>query len=207
MAETANLSPSEFERGYLAFRAREPRDAMYKTATFLVQHFWGQPRDMADGMGVLLLTWNQAFYRYGSFDFALLEEALRTNMAVIEELRPRNIQSLVEADEPIVRQLFLAFLDALRIKEGKKKDCKSPVAVSKALHLLAPDFLPLWDDKIARGYDCYYNLRPDQKYVTFAYKMRSLAQQLQEHVPPDCGRTFLKLIDEYNYAKHTKGWI
>jgi hypothetical protein len=180
---------------------------MYKTATFLVEHFWGRPRDMADGMGVLLLTWNQAFYRYGSFDFALLEEALRANMAVIEGLRPRNIQSLVEADELIIRHLFLAFLDALRIKEGKKKDFKSPVAVAKALHLLAPDFLPLWDDKIARGYDCYYNLQPDQKYVTFAYKMRSLAQQLQEHVPPDCGRTLLKLIDEYNYAKHTKGWI
>jgi hypothetical protein len=180
---------------------------MYKTATFLVQHFWGQPRDMADGMGVLLLTWNQAFYRYGSFDFALLEEALRANMAAIEELRPRNIQSLVEADEPTVRQLFLAFLDALRIKEGKKKDCKRPVAVAKALHLLAPDFLPIWDDKIARAYACYYNLHPDQKYVAFTYEMQGLARQLQGHVPPSSGRTFLKLIDEYNYAKYTKHWI
>jgi hypothetical protein len=180
---------------------------MYKTATFLVEHFWGRPRDIADGMGVLLLTWNQAFYRYGSFDFALLEEALRANMALIEGLRPRRILSLVEADEPKIKRLFLAFLDALRIKEGKKKDCKSPVAVAKALHLLAPNFLPLWDDKIARANDCYYHVHPDQKYVAFAYKMQSLARRLQEHVPPDCGRTFLKLIDEYNYAKYTKGWI
>jgi len=207
VAETANLSPSEFERGYLAFQAREPRDGMYKTATFLVQHFWGQPRDMADGMGVLLLTWNQAFYRYGSFDFALLEEALRANMAAIEELRPRNIQSFVEADEPTVRQLFLAFLDALRIKEGKKKDCKRPVAVAKALHLLAPDFLPIWDDKIARAHGCYYNLHPDQKYVAFTYEMQGLARQLHEHVPPGAGRTFLRLIDEYNYARYTKHWV
>lgn len=207
MVETPALSPSEFERGYLAFEAREPRDAMYKTATFLVQHFWGKPRDMADGMGVLLLTWNQAFYRYGSFDFARLEEALRTNMDVIESLRPRNIQSLSEADEPAVRGLFIAFLDALRIKEGKKKDCKSPVAVAKAVHLLAPNLLPIWDDKIARAYGCHYNPNPDRKYVAFAYAMQVPARQLQEHVPPGCGRTFLKLIDEYNYAKHTKHWI
>ena len=207
MAEARHLSPSEFERGYLAFQAREPREAMYKTATFLVQHFWGQPRDMADGMGVLLLTWNQAFYRYGSFDFGLLEDALRTNMAVIETLRPRNIQSLVEADEPTVRRLFVAFLDALRITQGKKKDCRSPVAVAKALHLLAPDFLPIWDDKIARAHGCHYKVHPDEKYVAFAYEMQGLAQQLREHVPPGSGRTFLKLIDEYNYAKYTKQWV
>ena len=202
MCEIPNVTPSEFERGYQAFQAREPRDAMYKIATFLVRHFWGQPRDMADGMGVLLLTWNQAFYRYGSFDFALLEEALRTNMAVIEELRTRDIQSFVETDEPTIKRLFLAFLDALRTERGK-----SPVAVAKALHLLAPGFLPIWDDKIARAYACHYNRHPEKKYVAFAYKMQTLAGQLQEHVPPDCGRTFLKLIDEYNYAKHTKGWM
>ena len=207
MAETLNLSHSEFKRGYLAFQAHEPREAMYKTATFMVEHFWGKPRDMADGMGVLLLTWNQAFYRYGAFDFDLLEEALQTNMAVIEGLRPRNIQSLVETDEPIIRRLFLGFLDALRIKEGKKKDEKSPVAVAKALHLLAPSFLSIWDKKIAEAYACRYKPHPDRKYVAFAYKMKALARQLQEHVPPDCGRTFLKLIDQYNYAKYTKPWI
>jgi hypothetical protein len=205
--ETLNLSPSEFERGYLAFQAREPRDAMYKTATFLVRHFWGQPRKMADGMGVLLLTWNQAFYRYGYFDFARLEETLRANVAVIEELQPRNILSLAQADEHTVRHLFLAFLDALRITEGKKKDCTSPVAVAKALHLLAPDFLPIWDYSIARAYGCNYNLHPARKYATFAYKMQALARQLQDRVPPGGDRTFLKLIDEYNYAKYTKHWI
>ena len=51
-------TPAEFARGYQAFQTREPRDAMYRIATFLVEHFWGQPRDMADGLGVLLLTWN-----------------------------------------------------------------------------------------------------------------------------------------------------
>lgn len=207
MPETPEPTPSELERGYRAFQAHEPRDAMYKTARFLVEHFWGQPREMADGMGVLLLTWNQAFYRYGFFDFELLEETLRANMPAIGSFRPRDIQSLVVADEPALKRLFLAFLEALRIKEGKKKDCKSPVSVAKALHLLAPAFFPLWDDKIARAYGCYYSPHAEHSYVAFAYKMQELERQLGQFVPPRAGRTFLKLIDEYNYAKHTKGWI
>jgi hypothetical protein len=206
-AEALSPTPSEFERGFREFQAREPRDAMYKTATFLVEHFWGHPREMADGMGVLLLTWNQAFYRYGSFGFGLLEGALRTNMPVIKNLRTRMIESLTKADEPVIEQLFKAFLDALRIADGKKKDCRSPVAVAKALHLLAPGFLPLWDDRIARSYGCYYNSQPAKKTIVFAYRMQALGRDLQGHVPAGCGRTFLKLSDEGNYAKYTTGWV
>ena len=58
-------SKSEFESGVLAFRDHDKRDAMYVTARFLVEHFWGQPSKTADSLGVFLLTWNQAFYRYG----------------------------------------------------------------------------------------------------------------------------------------------
>ena len=66
------MNASELKAGYLAFQAHEARDAMYKTATFLVETFWGKPREMSDSLGVLLLTWNQAFYRYGLFDFDAL---------------------------------------------------------------------------------------------------------------------------------------
>ncbi len=201
------ISPSEFQMGFNAFQEREPRDAMYKTATFLVNHFWGEPKDMADGMGILLLTWNQAFYRYGSFDFSCLEEVLRDNMDTIKKLRNRNIQSFEPADESVMTDLFMAFLESLRIRDGKKKDCKSPVAVAKALHLLAPNFFPIWDYEIAQAYGCYYKPHPAQKYLNFAYKMQQMAFLLEKEVPADSGKTFLKLIDEYNYAKYTKNWV
>jgi len=207
MREQTVLSPSEFQKGYQAFQEREARDAMYKTASFLVNHFWGQPRDMADSLGILLLTWNQAFYRYGSFDFGCLEDTLKAHMDALEKLRQRGIQSFNTTDESVVRQLFTAFLDALCIKEGSKKGCKSPVAVAKALHLLAPAYFPLWDDKIARAYGCHYKPHPEKKYIDFAYQMRQLASELESSVPASSGRTFLKLIDEYNYAKYTKNWI
>ena len=57
----------EFRKGVAAFQKHEKRDAIYKIATFLVRNFWGQPAKMADSLGVLLLTWNQAFYRYGDW--------------------------------------------------------------------------------------------------------------------------------------------
>jgi hypothetical protein len=68
------ISPKEFRKGYRKFQQRERRHAMYSTATFLVEHFWGDPEKIADGLGVLLLVWNHACYRYGPFDFSRLEE-------------------------------------------------------------------------------------------------------------------------------------
>jgi hypothetical protein len=53
-------SPDEFRKGYMVFQQHERRDAMYKTVIFLVNHFWDHPADIADSLGVLLLTWNQA---------------------------------------------------------------------------------------------------------------------------------------------------
>ena len=64
--ESMTPNAREFGRGVMAFREREPREAMYRVATFLVTQFWREPSDLADGIGVLLLTWNQALYRYGA---------------------------------------------------------------------------------------------------------------------------------------------
>ena len=199
------LDPSEVRRGSEAFRSREKRDAMYRVATFLVNHYWGAPSDMADGLGVLLLTWNQALYRYGSFDFDALERVLRQELPRLSKFRAREIASFAGADEPAISELFSRFLSALQIADGKKKGVKSPVAVAKALHLLAPRFFPLWDDKIAKAYDCSYTNRPAAKYLAFMRISSDQAGQLEGVVTDEWG--VLKIIDEYNYAKFTKAWV
>lgn len=206
MHDPMALTSEEFQRGLDAYQMHVARDPIYETATFLLNHSWGEPRKMADGLGVLLLTWNQGFYRFGQFDFNLLEESLQWGMPVIAEFRKRHIKSLTQTDEVAVEQLFLSLLDALRRREGKRIDQKSPVAVAKALHLLAPDFFPIWDEKIADAYGCYYASNPAKQYLTFAMKMQELWRALNMTVPLGTGRTFLKLIDEYNYAKFTKNW-
>jgi len=199
-------SEEEFIKGIETFERHEKRDAMYKVATFLVSHFWGDPSNMADGLGVLLLTWNQAFYRYGSFDFDELERCIRENLEILKSFRERNITTLSENDEQDIERIFNEFMESLQIASGKK----SPVAVVKALHLLAPKFFPLWDYQIAKAYGCNYNNKPAEKYIQFMKVMKQLSEQIKNYnIPPEYsrGKTLLKLIDEYNYSKYTKKWI
>lgn len=205
-----DISQDDFRNGYLAYQEKEKRDALYKVATFLVEHFWGKTDDMADSLGVLLLTWNQAFYRYGPFNFDNLEKCLFENLDLFNSFRTRDILSNSFEDEKPIRYLFKQMLVALQICEGAKEGNKSPVAVAKALHLLAPAFFPLWDDPISRAYNCYFlsGKFPEDKYITFMKRMKQIALVVEAypevHQP---GKTILKLIDEYNYSKFTKSWI
>jgi hypothetical protein len=200
-------SIKEFRKGCEEFEKREKRDAMYEVATFLIKHFRGNPSKMADGLGVLLFTWNQAFYRYGSFDFDKLVKCIDKNFQKIKFFRNRDISSLSYSDHGDIKVLFNEFLEALRIDTGnKKRDKKSPVSVAKALHLLAPKFFPLWDVKIAKAYRCYYSKNPLDKYISFCEEIKIEAAQLRNQIS-HTDKTIIKLIDEYNYAKYTKGWI
>jgi hypothetical protein len=201
-------SPEEFRRGYQEFQRREKRDAMYKIASFLVDHFWGKPAEMADGLGVLLLTWNQALYRYGSFDFDKLEKCIADNLYLLGRYRKRSILDYsASSDDKDITLLFQEFLSALKISGGSKDGAQSPVATAKALHLLAPNYFPLWDDQIARAYGCHYSCNPSAKYLAFIGLCKQIAEVLQPAMDSqEMGKTILKLIDEYNYAKYTKRW-
>src|SRR5947209_6054450 len=117
--ESKTPNPREFERGVLAFREREPRDAMYRVATLLVKQFWREPSDLADGIGVLLLTWNQAHYRYGAPDFKRFEVFLSVNRQVFDQLRSRDISTFTSGDQQGTLEVFASALEALAIAEGK----------------------------------------------------------------------------------------
>lgn len=206
--EPNSPTPELFRRGVLAFRKREPRDAMYRVATFLVRQFWGQSRDLADGVGVLLLTWNQAFYRYGSPDLKRFEDFLARNTKALDGLRNRDISTMGPIDETNVRRLFHSALEALEIGEGTKRGRRSPVAVAKALHLLAPRFFPLWDQAIAKAYDCAYSVDPVGRYLDFMHVSKDMVRELRDTIEPLLdGKTQLKVVDEYNYSKFTKRWV
>jgi hypothetical protein len=126
-----------------------------------------------------------------------------------ESFRKCDIFSYTEADDPSITALFNQLLDALRICEGKKKGTASPVAVAKTLHLLAPAYFPLWDDKIAKAYDCKYAARPTAQYIAFLRKMKHLAEHLglEEMATDNSTKTALKLLDEFSYARYTKRWV
>lgn len=199
-------SASDFKQGCIQYEKHEQRDSMYKVASYLIEQYWGKPADMADGLGVLLLTWNNAFYRYGPFSYEELQKCIEANWAVIEVFRQKDILSYTPDDDQSIQMLFISFLKALRINSGKSKGRVSPVAVAKALHLLCPKFFPIWDDKIARAYDCQYSMNPGKQYVSFCRIAREMAAQLADHVHRN-DRSILKLIEEYNYSRYTKKWV
>jgi hypothetical protein len=197
-------SQEEFLNGVEEYEKHEKRDSMYKVSTFFVSHFWGRFADMADGLGVLLLTWNQAFYRYGVFDFDELEQCIDRNFKKLEDYRNRDIFSLTASDEKEIKSIFNDFLDALKLRNETTQKT-SPVAVAKALHILAPNFFPLWDKRIAEAYGLKFK-KPAEEYFTFCKISKYIAEKIKDFiVQPQ--KPILRLIDQYNYAKYTKEWI
>lgn len=203
------ISLAELENECRAFEEWEPRDSMYRVSTFLVHEWWGDPARLVDALSVLLLIWNGAFYRYGNFDEAALETNLRDNQAALNAFRERDIASFLEVDEKETGRLFNLVSKAL----GRKVDgVESPVSAGKALHLLAPNFFPLWDQYIAPAYDCpYMGELASVAYIAFTRTIRAIAAHLtaelasagELHKEWLSRKPLLKRIDEYNYMKYT----
>jgi hypothetical protein len=80
--------------------------------------------------------------------------------------------------------------------------------VAKSFNLLAPNFLPLWDSKIAPKYNCFYwfSESAGKKYFDFCKKMQIMAENVRTYVPFPDDRSLLKRIDEFNYSKYTMHW-
>jgi hypothetical protein len=203
------ISLSELETECRAFEEWEPRDSMYRVSTFLVREWWCDPAKLVDALSVLLLIWNGAFYRYGTFDEAVAESCLQENGATLTAFREREISTFSGADEADAGRLFNVISEAL----ARKIDgVESPVSAGKALHLLAPNFFPLWDQYIGPAYDCPYAGEVARvAYIVFMRKIRSVAIQLNAALASDRSpqkewlsqKPLLKRIDEYNYMKYT----
>jgi hypothetical protein len=129
---------------------------MYRVSRFLVQEWWGDTAKLADALSVLLLTWNANFYRFGgglkadALEGCLLEGCLHDYWSTIEAFGARELCSLDSGNHSELLALFSALSTALRLATN---DRESPVSCAKALHLLAPDFFPIWDQYIAPAYN------------------------------------------------------
>ena len=154
------------------------------------------------------------------------KEGYSSTASIIEKFRERDIFSFNESDRETIQRLFLDSLPILENRDGYR----SPVSVGKLLPLLAGEFFPFWDNNIARAYRCWWygdHSFAAKKYVDFMRKMKVLSENVlkdcmykknigreaaTEYIRRKCSewgckRPFLKIIDEYNYAKYTKRWI
>ncbi len=203
MKTSLTITAADLRRGCEAYEKHEGRDSMYRVATYLLDQWWGKPPEMVDALSVLLTTWNVAFYlRFGMFNPSRLESCLQKNWKLIECFHSRDIASFKKMDHQSIDFLFKQFLVALQSESGRR----SPVAVAKTLHLLAPSFMPIWDNKIAQQYGCRFSANPSAAYVSFCEIISRLASRLKPETSSS-SKTLLKQIDEFNYAKYTQSWI
>ena len=205
MTEDSNLyipSQEEFCKGFEAYNQKEKIGFVYFEALETVTTNWGDAELMARGVQRLIRSWNRF---YANFSLLELTRFLHDNIEALNAYKNRHILDLSEPDDDDISRLFQGLRYALR---READGAFSAVSVAKAFGILAPNFLPIWDSTIADRYNCwYFSDTAESPYVRFCHKMKLLSERVQHYVPYPDDRALLKRIDEYNYAKYTKGWI
>jgi hypothetical protein len=191
----------QLEEARRRFQAYEPRDLFYRVASELIDlALAGQTHiTVAEALAVLLQTWNAQYYQYRPFTeehFADIEALIAKHLNQAVKFRKRSIDSASEANLKEVEILFNSFEQVL-----------GPVGAAKSLHLLAPDFFPLWDREIARRSRCELDKvgTNGPTYLIFFIQTLQQVRALSPLMGGDGG--LLKRIDEYNYCRYTKGWM
>ena len=184
-----------------AFKAREPRDLFYRAATELVTLALrgSTSLSLAEALAVLLQTWNKAYYQYRPFNLRHLdriERLLAKHATALSRYRRARLHTLNERQKLAVSALFEEFERAL-----------GPVGAAKALHLLAPRMFPIWDRTIADAYDLSLGKAGTNGNLYWDFMLIARNQCLRLMNAPGFATNPLKAIDEYNYCKHTQGWL
>jgi hypothetical protein len=193
---------ADLQRAHAVFSAQEPRDVFYRAATDLVALTLAGKSSLtvSEALAILLQTWNRAYYQYQrpkmADHYQELDEVLARHREWLRHARDRTIDSLVPADEPHLQEVFADFEAVL-----------GPVGAAKALHLLAPRFLPLWDNAIAVAYGVQLGKKGTNasRYVRFLRTAKEQCARLGGQAA--AGDDVLKRLDEYNYCTFSKGWM
>ena len=184
-------SASEVLGAREAFNALESRGRSYWIALDEVDRGYPEALAVASGLGIMLRAWNHQFYRFrGGWTEAQAKElaaAISKNLTTIDSFRRRELVGISARDELPILNLFVAIEKAA-----------GPVGAAKSLHLLAPNFFPLWDRGIATAYGLPVS---ETGYLAMCMTTCSQLRELSPSSAVD-----LKMLDEYNYAKFTRAW-
>ena len=195
------ITVGDVQNARTAYEENEPRDLFYKTATELITLSLAKNKTaltISEAIAVLLQTWNRQYYRFRKFDaqhFTDIDNLLTSQKVALFVSRNKNIQNLNQADEISAKQTFTSFEMVL-----------GPVGAAKSLHLLAPDYFPIWDRAIATAY--VGGLRKVGTNGDRYWQMMTYAsQQAKTLLATGYAGKPLKAIDEYNYCHFSKKWI
>ena len=157
------------------------------------------------GTSLLVYAWNAPFYRK-PFDYASLEAALRTYWTPLMAFRERVLSLLNSNDQMEIERIFNTLTIAL--SSGR---ARAQVSAAKALHVIAPNFFPMWDSSIAKNeYNCPYLEEPGLAYAVFCKRIRGRVVSLQaqwDSLAADHWlrrKPLLKRIDEFNFVSRPR---
>ncbi len=136
-------------------------------------------------------AWNKKSYQRNDRDpldhFHRIEAPLTKHWQSLMGYRSREILSLSEADQEVIKTIFTDF------------SFLGPVGTAKGLHLFAPYFFCPWDTKICKGYDLDgYNPSHYWKFLKQTHdQIQRLDGSFQEENP-------IKVIDRFNFWHFTR---
>jgi hypothetical protein len=191
-------SVADLLRARTQYKQVEPRDLFYRAAADLLNRAYGADSvlNLGEALAVLLFTWNQAFYRYhppGPEHITAIERLLAAHEQALEVAKSRTLTSLDPEDGVGVESVFTAFEELL-----------GPVGAAKALHLLAPNFFPIWDRRIASRYVGELGPRGRNAARYVAFMTNTAAQCLALHAQVAAPIDVVKALDEWNYVRITR---
>ncbi len=212
----SRITWADIQAARVKVEENSPRSVTYRAATELVEFALSEkvtagpegvkPLNVAEGLIILLKDWNAQYYRYtkkpDEQHFHDIEEILRNHDTQLREYRQQKIEELKPGIEDHVVRMFQDFESVL-----------GPVGAAKALHVLAPGLLPLWDSDIAGHYRL--KLGPartnGERYWQFIQIAKQQCEEIRREVTPgqpatelaQAGVGLLKLIDEWNIVNIT----
>jgi len=222
------LSWEKIKEKHEEFLGKEQRECAYEIAKECIDKYWkgGEIPDknfkkITDAVLTFLFLWNSAFYRTCSLEKGFIENIkinIKNNKKKLDYFRGKCIYELSISDKNDIKDLYKSFSKVLACKKkvkGNKNSAKtiqSPVSTAKFLHIICPNFFPLWDDKIAERYGCSWG-ENEFSFKSYWEYMVKVKEQINNIEGTKTNRikeilkeyTILKLIDEYNYMCYTKG--
>jgi hypothetical protein len=185
----------DLERARQAYEENEPRDLFYRIARELTTLAIQEQTSitLSEALASLLQTWNKSYYRFRRFDtqhFHDIEDLIEKTLPLVMKFR----QNDGRRSEGEIVSLFAVYEKVL-----------GPVGAAKCLHLLAPDFFPLWDRAIAKKYGLPLRKAGDNADLYVEFLNHSREQRERLGIKQINGRPILKAIDEYNYVVFTSG--
>jgi hypothetical protein len=194
------ITTADLEAARAVFNEVEPRGVFYRAATELLRlALEGQTAlTVAEALAVLLQTWNKTLYRFKkrTFNEEHFQDIERLWKRYQRDLLAYRQQTIMDLDQQETTKAAVVDI----FKEFER--VLGAVGAAKALHLLAPQLFPLWDDAITKGYS--RRLRGARSNADRYWGFMLVAKEQCSYLSGGVDhRTLLKRIDEYNYCRYT----